>query len=547
MTRKGLDRADWVTRPDAPTMSRVTPEVMRILSHVAVWASVLAALGLELSRGWRPVGDNAAIASHAFQTFTSHPPLVGLSSTAGVLGHPVFGPGPLMFWLLAIPVRIDPTHGLLWGAALLAGAALSLAIEAVWSIRLWPGCAVIAFAVVNMFWLTPAALENISWNAYFPIPFFIATLALAWVVGTGWLGWWPPLVFVASVASQAHLIFSIPGTLLTLAAPFVGIALNGRPRRVRWLWIGFGVATACWIAPLLQQAFGTEGNIAAMFSSQSGQAKLGLRFALSVIGRVGGPTPIWLTHQPTAFLSLVEFEYSPMAGLGVAVLAVVAGVLIWGLVTNRWSLAALAGTGLIGLVGTMVAYAIIPLGILVWAMAGWGVVSVVADIVRLRKGKTLPSSVNTSTQEVWKRWQSPVALTGVVVIAVVFAIGIRQFSGFVPTEATVSWNTSESTAVAAIAHSIEHAVPTGRVEFVVLGGPQSLAAQLAIDQGVGWQLESDGWTPGLESPIGVHAGLVIPAKTVYTAVAVNMAGDRVASVRTARCRTSSLACLAISS
>ena len=84
------------------------PLAVRISSHVAVWISVLLALEVELSRNWRPVGDNAAIASRAYQTFTAHPPLVGLLSTAGSRGHTVYDPGPLLFWLLSVPVRIIP-------------------------------------------------------------------------------------------------------------------------------------------------------------------------------------------------------------------------------------------------------------------------------------------------------------------------------------------------------------------------------------------------------------------------------------------------------
>ena len=32
--------------------------------------------------------------------------------------HVAFDPGPLLFWMLALPVRMDPAHGVLWGAAL---------------------------------------------------------------------------------------------------------------------------------------------------------------------------------------------------------------------------------------------------------------------------------------------------------------------------------------------------------------------------------------------------------------------------------------------
>ena len=549
-------------KPRSTGLWHSAPQLMRISSHIAVWVSVLGSLAIELARGWRPVQDNAAIASHAFQTFTSHPPLVGMSSTAGDAGHTAYGPGPLEFWLLAVPVRIDATHGLLWGAALLAGAALSLAIEALWSSRFWPGCGVVAFAVVDMMWLTPSVLENISWNAYFPIPFFIATLALAWVVSTGRFGWWPPMVFVASVASQSHLIFSFPCTLLALAAPVLGLTLGGRTERLRWLWIGFGVAAACWTAPLLQQLFGVQGNIATLFSSQSGRAKLGFHFALSVIGRIGRPSPVWLTRQPTTFFPLVHFENDAGPVVGLAIFGLLAAVAVRAWITQRRTLVALAGVGLVGLVGVLVAYAMIPtdrsistfyllnllwpFGILVWATLGWAVATVVADIAGRRHRKTQPVSESNSHPDASMRRVGIPALLGIAVITIVCVLGIRQFAGFRPTEATVSWNTSEAASVAAIAPAIERAVPAGPVAFLVVGTSNLMFSTRAIELGVGWQLLSDGWAPGLQFPDGTHAGLVIPADKAYTAVAVTMAGDRVISVRTAPCRTSPAQCLGIS-
>src|SRR5664280_1390688 len=187
------------------------PFVVRVVSHAAVWVGVLTPMVVIISKGWIATGDNAAIATRSYQALTFHPPLVGLPSAAGIgLGHSLYDPGPLEFWLLAVPVHIDTTNGLFLGASLLGAAVLSVAIEAIWSTKLWLGCALVAFTVLDLLWLTPAVLENLHWKAYFPIPFFIATIALAWVVGTGRFGWWPVMVFVASVASQSHLLFVIP-------------------------------------------------------------------------------------------------------------------------------------------------------------------------------------------------------------------------------------------------------------------------------------------------------------------------------------------------
>ncbi len=129
---------------------RGLPTVTRIVSHGAVWTAVLVPMFVVLTHGWTAGGDFASISIRAFQTTELPPPLVGMLSTAGTVGHNIFDPGPLLFWMLAIPVRIDPAHGALWGAALLGGAAMSVAVEATWSTGRWLGCAIIGFCALDL-------------------------------------------------------------------------------------------------------------------------------------------------------------------------------------------------------------------------------------------------------------------------------------------------------------------------------------------------------------------------------------------------------------
>ena len=130
---------------------------------------------------------------------------------------------PLMFYLLAVPVHLDPSRGLFWGATLLCGAVLSLVIEAAWSVGLWVAGTVVAFTTLDLLWLTPTVFENLAWNTFFPVPFLVAAVVLAWVVALGRVRWWPVLVFVASVAAQSHLTFVIPSVVLTLTALIFGL------------------------------------------------------------------------------------------------------------------------------------------------------------------------------------------------------------------------------------------------------------------------------------------------------------------------------------
>lgn len=545
-----------------PTVATTTgtwvPAVVRVASHCTVWVSVLVSLGVELAHGWRPVGDNAAITARAFQMLTTHPPVLGLLSTAGSTGHPVYDPGPLLFWLLAVPVHLDPTHGALWGAALLAGVTLSVAIEALWSARLWPACGILALAVADMFWLTPSVFENIAWNAYFPLPFFIATLALTWVVGTGRFGWWPVLVFTASVAAQSHLLFSIPCTLLALAAPVIAVAVGTRPPRLRWLWAGLGVAAACWLAPLLQQVFGGSGNISALFGSQSGQHALGSSFALSVIGRIGHLPPIWLTHQPTDIYALGAFETTAKAVTGIILLVLLAATAAWAVVSHRRALAALAVTGFVASVGFVAAVAIFPyakalslyylldllwpLGIMIWATVGWGVCSVVAAASR-RRVHVPNESANGPGGRYGRPWTEAASLLVVLAIAVMCILGIHEAAGAVPSENTVSWDSVDAASIANIAAAIEHRVPPGPVEFRITGGTRSLISDLWISEGVGWKLKSDGWSPGLDQLQSEYTGLSVPAGAPFTAVGVSLDGTSVTSLTTVHCHTTVAACL----
>ena len=189
---------------------RGLPTVIRVVSHGAVWIAVLVPMFVVLTHGWTAGGDFASISIRAFQTTELPPPLVGMLSSAGGVGHNIFDPGPLLFWMLAIPVRIDPAHGALWGAALLGGAVMSVAVEATWSTGRWLGCAIIGFCALDLVWLVPQVFETLTWNAYFPIPFLLATIVVAWIVCMGGYGWWPVLVATASVAAQTHLIFVLP-------------------------------------------------------------------------------------------------------------------------------------------------------------------------------------------------------------------------------------------------------------------------------------------------------------------------------------------------
>ena len=541
--------------------SQRLPLLVRIVSHFTVWASVLVATVVELSKGWIAAGDDAAIAIRSYQSLSSHPPWVGVYSTAGGLGHSLYDPGPLMFWLLAIPVHIDPSHGAHWGAALLWGAALSLAVEALWTTRLWLGCAVIAFVVVDLLWLTPSIFENLVWNAYFPVPFLVATIALAWVVGTGSFGWWPPLVFVASVASQSHLTFVIPCVLLTLLAPVIGVVVSGGPVRLRWFPVGLGVALVCWLAPLLQNT-GSNGNLSALLHSNSGQKVMGLTFALQVVAATAAPFPIWLTQEPLAFFPVAVFIGKNSAIYGFSILVIVAIIAAVAYRTGRRALCALSTVCMISLVAVTMTFAIFPgknaisidylivclwvVGTMLWSVVIWSAAAAVAAIVRRQRelwspgfdtATPLGAALATGHLRELQRsmgWSTLLAILVIAPIVVVGLAGGRNMVGFEPTDFNSGWTPFQAATVGRVATQIERTVPRGPLVYTIKWHPTGSLIDLWIAESVAWRLEADGWQPGLYSYGGRFTGLTPTRNSAYVVVKVH--GNSVSAVR-APCRS----------
>ncbi len=550
------------------------PFVVRVVSHAAVWVGVLTPMVVIISKGWIAAGDNAAIATRSYQALTFHPPLVGLPSAAGLgLGHYLYDPGPLEFWLLAVPVHIDTTNGLFLGASLLAAAVLSVAIEAIWSTKLWLGCALVAFTVFDLLWLTPAVFENLPWNAYFPIPFFIATIALAWVVGTGRFGWWPVMVFVASVASQSHLLFVIPCVALTVVAPLIGVVTARRPARLRWLVTGLVVGVASWIAPMTQE-LGSNGNLSALLTSNKGQTTLGLGYGLRFLAGAGSPDPIWLAHEPITFIPTTLFVESHSAVGGVIVLLLLALLSLVSWKVCQRQLAALAAVSVVVALTTVINFSMYPqaqaasidylvvsmwvVGILMWSAAIWAVVAFAPMIVhpsqyrraRSPRDNDAPVEVSGATRDgvpglISTRHGKRFGWVGIAAVCVLCVVGVTALwplVGYQPRFDTVGWDQNTFTTVDHVASSIEQNVKPGPVVFVINSDWGNAYVLATVVDGVAWQLKADGWSPGQSSFYEAYTGLAIPTRKSYTKVTVSVQDGRVTSLTQVECAPRELDC-----
>jgi hypothetical protein len=285
--------------------------------------------------GWWPVGDDASIAWRSLDVLSRHSPLVGSVTLPGH-GVTAFGLGPAEFWLLTVPVHLDPVHGTLWGAALWCAAAAVVAVEAVRAATGWPGALVAAGAVVLAAATLPAALGNLVWNPSFGIFWLLAAAGVGTAVAAGRLAWTPVLVVMASVVAQTHEVFAPPAFLILLGAVGAGILWRRRAaERLSGWWapVAIGAGMACWWAPAVEQFTGRPGNLTVLSQAQGGPT-LGLGHALGDLGWAVGPDPVWLRPLPH--------------GGAVDTFAFTAGYFLHGALWGVLALALLAGAAILG-------------------------------------------------------------------------------------------------------------------------------------------------------------------------------------------------------
>jgi hypothetical protein len=335
--------------------------VLRVVAHVACWLPFILGPARLVQHGWRPVGDEAAIALRSWNALTNHGPLVGQATR---LADGVFDPGPLQYWLLSIPVHLNPVYGMLWGGTFWCIVACSLTVEAAWAVRgEIAGLAASGLILVLLLWI-PGVAVMLTWNPWFGMTFFLAALAAAWAVIAGHRHWWPVLVITASVAAQAHLMFTLGSAGLVLLALIVGIADSIRARAgYWWVLIGLLAGAGCWSAPAIQQFTMPDGNIAALINSTGGNGngvRTGASFGLKALTAAIQPIPLWWkpSQSSTVIYDQISARSSGYAVAVLILLAVVGIAAIWPL-RCRW-LASLAAISLLLSLAALATYSSVP-------------------------------------------------------------------------------------------------------------------------------------------------------------------------------------------
>ncbi len=487
---------------------------LRVVCHLAAELPLVVFGIVVLGKGWRPVSDNADLALRSYQVFTSRTPLVGHQMAVSVGPHAVFGPGPLQSWILAVPVRIDPAQGALWGATLAAVLAVAVAIEATWSVAGWRGAATTAGCVLVLVVVRPEVALDPVWNVWFALLFLVATFCTSLAVAAGRWGWWPLTVVAASVVVQCQAAYAPPAVALCLVGPALGFLAPRKPAgtRFRWLAAGLVAGAAVWVAPLLQEVTTSPGNLTLLARAAGSGPTIGTTAALRALGGATRLPPAWVHALPTGG-GLAQFY--GVAGLvdgaewwGIVVvglLVLVGAVAGW---TARRGLAVLSALTLVLVAGGVVTVASIPssqflvlgylgallalVGLAVWVTFLWAAgEAVLVGLRRIRGGSDRSVSRAPGSSI---RWPAAVALVGLSVWATV--VGLGQVDGTAPTLS--GWPAVRATDRASAAAARIAPRNTFRLRF---DGPPD-AFTFAVESGVAYQLASRGLDPRPTTAIG---------------------------------------------
>jgi hypothetical protein len=520
---------------------------VRLTAHIAIWVPFVYALVRSLEHGWVALSDAAIIALRSMDVLTAHGPLVGQATR---LGHGAFDLGPLEYWLLTVPVHLDPRHGSLWGAALCCMLAGSLAIEAAWSVAGMLGGLAASGIILGVIAWCPEIAVGPSWNPSLGAMFFLAALAAAWAVMSGKRDWWPVLVVSASIAAQAHLMFVFASVSIVVLAFIIALIDSIRSgagyRGYRWAVIGAIAAAACWAAPLVQQFTTRPGNLTVLISNQGERGpRAGLGFGLRALaGSTEPPAYWWKPLDSLGYLGLV-WRRSPSFGVLALVLVAVGLIIALWLLRSRRMASLAALTLLLSIAGvvtfagipaasiaatastvTSLTYLMIPLfpaGVLTWLMVATTLVLTGKQLLtRARQRAAAPGRASSRAPGTAMRPLSAptTALAAVLVLAIAAwtAAQTDHWPGparHVPVQASAALK-----AVGFASGQIERAVPRQPIALAVKSPVSSYRRQLTF--GIAYALRTAGYqpeiTPGLGVQLGpryVYRGKPMPLVTVF--------------------------------
>jgi hypothetical protein len=369
---------------------------------------ILLAAVRGVRRGYLPIGDNALIEMRARDVLTAHHPWLGTWSSASISsGRDVNHPGPLIFDVLALPVRLfGAGPGIAFGVALLQ---MTIVFAIGWCAHRIGGratSAAVLAVVAILVWSLGSELLYDPWQPNVLMLPFLLLLVLVWGVVAGRHGMLPWAVLVASFCAQTHLSY----VLLAPAVLVVGGAVVGLRRDLRPLFLAVVVGVLAWSQPVLEQFFGAgQGNLSRLAASGGGGdgtrtgVSLGIRLVSAVVA-----LPPWFSRSGVMDTIAVTpwspgpdgpiLEVSGLAGVAVAGFGLVVLVVLVGFVFVRARrvadtvVSAAATVFAVALMVALVTVVITPIDVLglsphkvrwLWPLSAFGMIVLAVALVRL--------------------------------------------------------------------------------------------------------------------------------------------------------------------
>ncbi|HEX7610747.1 MAG TPA: hypothetical protein VF380_08745, partial [Solirubrobacteraceae bacterium] len=312
----------------AAASPRLWDRWLAVAAGLCAAGPVIASTLRALRHGWLPAGDQAIIATRAYDVLTSRTPLVGQHSDAGALTHhAVYSLGPMLYWLLALPARFGApgaltlTVGLLNVAAILGTVVLARRRGG----RMLMFVTALAVAIMSRS-LATEALHDV-WNAAVGLFPFTLLIFLCWSLACGEYRLLPLTVLVASFAVQCQLAFLAPslgvlaiglaGLVVSLRSPGARLERKGSAGHAgvrRWVLAALLVGVVCWTPPAIDQIQGNPGNLTAVArAAKANTTTLGPSVGWHAVTLALGIPPWWLTDPASPWQRKIEVREAPGA------------------------------------------------------------------------------------------------------------------------------------------------------------------------------------------------------------------------------------------
>jgi hypothetical protein len=423
-----------------------------LLAGLAAAGPVIVSGATAVADQWTPYGDRAVIAARSFDVFTVHSPLVGqYTQWSQILGRPIFSPGPLLYWLLAIPTHFLGAAALpIWMTAVNVASIMASVLLARRRGGVALACATAMALLLMQRSLNSETFHDI-WNPATALMPFVVLCFATWAVACGDYRLLPATVLLVSFLVQTHLTYTAPSLALFVVAvaglTFVrrateasrdGSCTSHNPAVRRWVAAGIAVAFVCWLAPLGNQVLGS-GNLRLLASAvQTAHGQLGVAPGWHTIVRAFGIPPWWLGAPLNVFERLHAIAATPAWGSILSCVALVASLsvlLVAGMRRRRPDLSSAAAIALVLIfsVGASVAstptqdhlqftldYTLwwaSPAGMVVWLLLGW----LLARWMSERRTSSRNAAAEIPGR--WARWAPAAAAVALCAIAVAVSAG----------------------------------------------------------------------------------------------------------------------------